>query len=241
MTRIRRPLAVGQPAVTDAGPAPGAAAPPAPSNPRRDFLARAAAALGGGLLALAGRPALPHGEQARAATAGYDPFVGEIMMFAGNFAPTGWALCNGQILPIAQNTALFSLLGTTYGGNGQTTFALPDLRGRVPIHFGQGPGLPDFIQGQVGGEAFHTLTVNELPSHSHAHLADDSAGTQSSPNGAFPARDPSGSPAYGPNQNVTMAANSIGSTGGNLSHNNLQPYVTINFCIALQGIYPPRS
>jgi microcystin-dependent protein len=241
MPRPRRPLAAGQPAGTGAGPALHAGAPPAASTPRRDFLARAAAAVGGGLLALAGRPALPGGAQARAATAGFDPFIGEIMIFAGNFAPNGWAFCHGQILPIAQFTALFSLLGTTYGGNGVNTFALPDLRGRVPIQFGQGPGLPNFSLGEQAGEMTHTLIVNEMPAHSHAHLADDSAGTQSSPTAALPARDPSGSPAYGANLNTTMASTTIGPSGGSQPHNNMQPYLALNFCIALEGIYPPRS
>ncbi len=217
------------------------AAPSAEQSPRRDFLARAAAAVGGGLLALAGQPALPRGSQARAATSGADPFVGEIMLFAGNFAPNGWAMCNGQILSIAQNTALFSLLGTTYGGNGQTTFALPDLRGRAPIHFGQGPGLPDFLQGESAGEYVHTLALGEMPGHSHVMYGGDANGTQSSPAGGLPARDPSGSPAYGTSANTSLSAAAIGVAGSSQPHNNMPPYLAINYCIALQGIFPSRS
>jgi microcystin-dependent protein len=233
MPRPRRPLAVGQPAA--------GATPPADSQPRRDFLARVAAAVGGGLLALAGRPALPGGEQARAATNAYEPFIGEIMLFAGDFAPTGWALCQGQLLAISQNTALFSLLGTTYGGNGISTFALPDLRGRVPINLGQGPGLPNFVLGETGGEYVHTLTSPEMPAHSHALRGNDANGTQSAPGGAVPARDPSGAPAYAPSAGSVMAPGAIEAAGGNQPHNNMQPFLTLNYCIALQGIYPSRS
>lgn len=234
MSAPRRPSAASSTAAT---------APPAPAvnNPRRDFLARAAAAVGGGLLALAGQPVLPGGSRARAATAGAEPFIGEIMLFAGTFPPVGWAFCDGQLLAIAQNTALFSLIGTTYGGNGQTTFALPDLRGRVPIHPGQGPGLPGFTLGESSGEPAHTLLTTELPAHSHALLADASNGSQSGPGNAFPARDPSGSPAYSAASNTSMAAGAISSVGSSQPHNNMQPFLALNFCICLQGIYPSRS
>lgn len=221
-------------------PAPDPVEPEASPNPRRDFLARTAAALGGALLALAGRPALPGGGQARAATNGQNPFLGEIMLFAGNFAPTGYAFCEGQLLAIAQNTALFSILGTQYGGNGTTTFGLPDLRGRAPIHAGQGPGLPNYAQGQFGGETAHTLTLAEMPQHSHAAFADTGNGTTSSPSGALPAHDPAGTPVYGTNAVATMAGSAIGNSGGSLPHNVQSPYLALRWCIATQGIFPSR-
>jgi microcystin-dependent protein len=193
------------------------------------------------LLALSGRPALPGGEQARAATNGLEPFLGEIMLFAGNFAPTGYAFCEGQLLPISQNTALFSILGTQYGGNGQTTFALPDLRGRAPVHAGQGPGLPFYDQGQFGGEASHTLTVSEMPQHSHVAVADTGNGTTSSPAGALPAHDPAGTPVYGTNPTASMSGNAIGISGGGQPHNVQSPYLAMRYCIALQGVFPSRN
>lgn len=209
--------------------------------PRRDFLARTAAALGAGLLAFAGRPALPGGDEARAATTGMDPFIGEIMLFAGNYAPNGYAFCDGQLLPISTNTALFSILGTMYGGNGITTFGLPDLRGRVPIHAGAGPGLPVYSLGEKAGEATHLLSSSEMPAHSHVALADTANGTQSSPAGGLPARDPSGAPAYGVNAVASLSGNAIGATGGSQPHNNMPPYLGLHYCIALYGIFPPRS
>jgi microcystin-dependent protein len=220
--------------------APVMAAPEAPPNPRRDFLARTAAALGGALLALAGRPALPGGAQARAATNGLDPFLGEIMLFAGTFTPSGYLPCEGQVLPISTNTALFSLLGTTYGGNGISTFALPDLRGRAPIHIGQGPGLPNYSLGQIGGETTHTLTTAEMPQHSHVAHADTANGTTSSPAGALPAHDPAGTPIYGTNAVASLSGNAIGVSGGSQPHNVQSPYVAMRWCIATQGIFPSR-
>jgi microcystin-dependent protein len=214
--------------------------PEASPNPRRDFLARTAAALGGALLALAGRPALPGGGQARAATNGAEPFLGEIMLFAGTFTPSGYLPCEGQLLPISQNTALFSLLGTTYGGNGINTFALPDLRGRVPIHVGQGLGLPNYSQGQAGGEATHTLTVAEMPQHSHAAFADTGNGTTSSPAGALPAHDPAGTPVYGTNAVASLSGNAIGVSGSSQPHNVQSPYLVMRWCIATAGIFPSR-
>lgn len=209
--------------------------PQAPSVPlpRRGFLAKAGAALAG--LALLGRA-----RRAEAATDGLNPFIGEIMMFAGNFAPTGWALCNGQLLSIAQNTALFSLLGTTYGGNGQTTFALPDLRGRAPIHFGQGPGLSNYSQGQLAGEENHTLLATEMPTHTHVARADAANGTSDTPTGMFPARTPGGTPAYGAGSAAQLASTFLATTGGSQPHNNMQPYLVINYCIALTGVFPSR-
>jgi len=208
-------------------------APEPTAVPRRDFLGRALAALTGG--ALLGRP-----RAARAAIQGTTPFVGEIQMFAGNFAPTGWALCNGQLLSIASNTALFSLLGTTYGGNGQTTFALPDLRGRVPIHPGQGPGLSARLLGEVGGTETYTLGANEMPAHTHTEAASTANGVADSPTGRMPARMPGAIPQYGSTSNVNLAAAAVANSGGSQPHNNLQPYLAVTYIIALQGVYPSR-
>lgn len=223
-----------------AAPAHATPAEASAAVPRRDFLARTVAALGAGMLVLAGRPALPGGEQARAATTGIDPFLGEIMLFAGNFAPVGYAACNGQLMPIAQNTALFSLIGTMYGGDGRVTFGLPDLRGRAPIHIGQGPGLPNYLQGSPGGTPEHTLLATEMPSHSHTVNAVSGNGIASGPGGALPARDPSGTPSYATTANTTMAANAIAVAGGSQPHNNMPPYLPMIYCIALQGVFPSR-
>jgi len=172
-----------------------------------------------------------------------DQFVAEIRIFPFNFAPTGWALCNGQLLPISQNTALFSLLGTMYGGDGQSTFALPNFQGSTPLHQGQGPGLSVYVQGESGGEEIVTLIETELPSHTHQAMGALGNGPTSPAGntwGAGSGRTPpptyvDGSP------NVTMAGETVAGTGGSQPHNNMQPYLTLNFCIALQGIYPPRS
>jgi microcystin-dependent protein len=172
------------------------------------------------------------------------PFVAEIRIFGFNFAPTGWAFCSGQILPIAQNTALFSLLGTMYGGNGQSTFALPDLRDATPMFWGQGPGLSLRDIGESGGEANVTLLTSELPAHNHT--ASGIAGAASQPNPANnlwasgTGRTPP--PLYSnAGQNTTLNAAAIGNTGGGQPHNNRQPYVGLTFCIALQGIFPPSG
>jgi len=164
------------------------------------------------------------------------PFLGQIMLFAGNFAPRGWALCNGQILSIAQNTALFSLLGTTYGGNGQTTFALPDLRGRVPNHAGQGPGLSNYVQGQVGGEESVTLNTNQIPPHTHTQPATNGLQSTNRPNNALPAE----GGVYA-NESDGSAFHPTSSTGGGQPHDNLSPYLTVNYVIPLEGIYPSRN
>ena len=167
-----------------------------------------------------------------------EPFLGQIMLVPYNFAPRGWAFCTGQILPIAQNTALFSLLGTTYGGNGQTTFALPDLRGRVPISSGQGPGLSSYDLGEVGGEESVTLLVNELPAHNHLVGASDVEVAQGSvPKDQVLAL----GNYYGPTPDTVMAVNMIQPTGGSQPHENRQPYLTLNYCIALEGIFPSRN
>lgn len=166
-----------------------------------------------------------------------DPFVAEIRIMTSNFAPQGWAFCNGQILPLSQNTALFSLLGTTYGGNGLNTFALPDIQGNHVMHHGQGPGLSLRDLGEVGGSETVTLLNTEIPSHSHALNALNDSGLQTSPSNALPAR----APMYKSSGTlVNMTATSMAPAGGSLPHNNRQPYLTLNFCIALQGVFPPR-
>ncbi len=170
-----------------------------------------------------------------------DPFIGEIRMFAGNFAPRGWAFCDGQLLPIAQNTALFSLLGTTYGGDGRTTFALPDLRGRFPLHAGSGPGLTNRRLGEKAGAESHTLTTNQIPSHTHRAWADSTVGVAGGPGDSLPARNAAGIPHYGKNPNTTLAPDFIESAGGNQPHSIMPPYTVVNFIIALQGIYPSRD
>lgn len=171
-----------------------------------------------------------------------DPFVAEIRIFPFNFAPKGWAFCDGQLLPISQNTALFSLLGTFYGGDGKSTFALPNLQGSVAMHQGQGQGLSQRSIGEQSGAEFVTLIESEMPLHTHTMTANsDSALLQvGAPDRVF-ARSQNGN-AYGPaNQNVvTMAPQMISPAGGSLPHNNMQPYLTLNFCIALQGVFPAR-
>lgn len=210
-----------------------------PPTSRRGFLARLGAVFTGGALAGSGLLALPRRSQA--ATAGYEPFVGELALFGFNFAPMGWAQCNGQLLAIAQNTALFSLIGTYYGGNGTTTFGLPDLRGRFPTHMGQGAGLGNRTLGERSGAEYVTLLPTEMPSHSHAVMALAGNGTSDVPTGMYPARDPSGSPAYGASANTTLASATIQAAGGGQPHDNMPPYLVLNWCIALQGIFPPRS
>ena len=170
-----------------------------------------------------------------------EPFVGEIRMFAGTFNPRGWAFCDGQLLAINQNDALFSLLGTIYGGDGRTTFGLPDLRGRIPIHAGQGLGLPDYNQGQKSGQERVTLTVAELPAHAHASASSTTA-TEDSPEGKLLGNTSStfiyrgGDPGE-----FAMQAGSIGDAGSSQSHTNLMPFLCVNFIIALFGIYPSRQ
>lgn len=202
-----------------------------PTLGRRTFVARIAAAIAGTWFL--GRP-----RASAAATQGTEPYIGEVLLFAGNFAPKGWALCNGQILAINQNQALFSLLGTTYGGNGVTTFALPDLRDRVPIHQGQGPGLTNRTPGERAGEASHTLTLQELPAHSHGVRASTDYGTQVNPAGMYPSRNPAAIPEYAASADVAMAPLAIGSAGSSQAHGNLQPYLGLNYIIALVGVFP---
>jgi microcystin-dependent protein len=173
-----------------------------------------------------------------------DAFLAEIRIFAGNFAPSGWALCNGQLLPISQNTALFALLGTTYGGDGRVTFALPDLQQRVPMQQGQGPDLTLRELGETGGSPTVTLGSGEMPTHSHTAQVGSTPGNSTSPTGAVWAQAAygrQGEPIYSTLQpNVTMNASAVGPAGGGLPHNNMPPYLCLTFIIALQGIFPQR-
>jgi microcystin-dependent protein len=163
-----------------------------------------------------------------------EPFLSEIRMMSFNFAPKGWALCNGQTLPINQNQALFSLLGTTYGGNGQTTFALPNLQGRVPLHMGSG-----FTLGQNGGETAHTLSMGEMTQHDHVYNASSVAANTNTPTSSLGLASSAGSFLYGAPANlVPMSPDAVTFVGGSQAHENMQPYLTISFCIALQGIFP---
>jgi microcystin-dependent protein len=169
-----------------------------------------------------------------------DPFIGQLMLFAGNFAPQGWALCDGQLLAISQNQALFSILGTTYGGNGTTNFALPDLRGRAPIHMGQGPGLSNYVEGEVGGSEGVTLTVGEMPSHNHLVRAEGGDGNTSSPSGSIPSKTTSSNYSNAA-PSVQMNPGMIDAAGGNQPHENRAPFLVLNWCIALIGIFPSRG
>ena len=171
-----------------------------------------------------------------------NPYLGEIRVVPYNFEPRGWAFCNGQTLPIAQNTALFSLLGTTYGGNGRTTFALPNLQGKAPMHAGNGPGLTGRVLGEVGGEASVTLQTTQLPQHTHSLQGDENEADSGSPANNLPAI-PDSSNLYAAKTSpiAPMATQAVGGAGGSQPHNNMQPYLTLNFIIALQGVYPSRS
>jgi microcystin-dependent protein len=172
-----------------------------------------------------------------------DPFVAEVRIFPFNFAPKGWAFCDGQLLPISQNTALFSLLGTTYGGNGTSNFALPNVQGNAPMHPGQGPGLSLHDLGETGGSDTVTLLESEIPSHSHSLNAAPNVALVKLPGANVSmARSKNGN-AYSdqPGNLVAMNGNTVAPAGGDQPHNNLQPYLTLNFCIALQGVFPPRT
>lgn len=167
-----------------------------------------------------------------------EPFVGEIMMFGGNFAPLGWAFCDGRVLPIQQNTVLFSLIGTTYGGDGQTTFALPDLRGRAPVHQGQGPGLSPYVIGERGGAEAVTLIGAHLPTHTHQPRATGVDGTVDSPAGAYWAPWSDTPYAGEPVGRTPMHPAAITPAGGSQPHENRSPFLAMNFVIALQGNFP---
>jgi microcystin-dependent protein len=181
------------------------------------------------------------------------PFVAEIRIFAGNFAPTGWALCNGQLMPISQNTALFSLLGTTYGGDGKSTFALPNLQGSAPMQQGQGPGLSQRFLGETGGEQFVTLLQTEMPAHGHVMSATATAATVTAASGNQWAMAQAGGAKGGGGSIINMYSTTTGSgvvpmsplatsvTGGSQPHNNMPPFLGLTFIIALQGVFPPRT
>ena len=171
-----------------------------------------------------------------------DPFVAEIRIFPFNFPPKGWAWCDGQLLPLSQNTALFSLLGTTYGGDGKSNFALPDLQGRAPMHPGQGPGLSLHDLGETGGSETVTLLESEIPAHSHAWRADtlDLADVNVVSATASYALS-SGGTLYQAASNTSLSGQALAPAGGDQPHNNLQPYLTLYFNIALQGVFPPRT
>jgi len=170
------------------------------------------------------------------------PFVGEIRMFGGNFAPAGWELCNGQLLSIAQNSTLFNLIGTTYGGDGTSTFALPNLEGRFPVHQGNGAGLTPRIIGQTFGVETVTLTSQEIPAHSHTAACAAGGGNVAGPSGAFWSTDPQGNTAaYNESGGSAMAAGALGNTGGGQPHDNRQPFLAVNFIISLFGIFPVQG
>ncbi len=170
-----------------------------------------------------------------------DPFLAQITMFGGNFAPRDWALCDGQLLQIASNTAVFSLLGTTFGGDGRTTFGLPDLRGRVAIHPGRGPGLADRRLGQTGGAETHTLTAAQMPAHTHGLRASDTRGNSSDPTGHVNAVKSRTNIYSDAAPNVSMSSQAVANTGGGQAHNNMQPWLGINHIIALRGVFPSRN
>jgi len=167
------------------------------------------------------------------------PYIGEIRMWGPvSLVPTGWALCNGQILSIGSNTALFQVIGTAYGGDGISNFALPDLRGRVPIQPGQAPGLTNRTRGESGGSETHTLGIAHLPGHTHTLRASTANGATDNPDTGIPARNPAAIPGFAANADADLAAGAVASAGGSQAHNNLQPYIVVNYLIALQGMFP---
>ena len=174
-----------------------------------------------------------------------EPFVAEIRIFAGNFAPRGWAFCDGQLLPISQNTALFSLIGTTYGGDGRTTTALPNLKGRLPMHPGRGPGLTSRRLGQRGGVEMVTLSEAQMPNHNHSMMGDNAPASTNAAaaDGTSSLARSAGGFAYQSDSNSLVSLNdgALANTGGSQAHNNMQPYLVLNFIIALVGLYPSRS
>jgi microcystin-dependent protein len=169
------------------------------------------------------------------------PFIGEIRMVGFNFPPVGWAFCDGQLLAISENDALFNLIGTTYGGNGQSTFGLPNLQSRTPVHIGTGPAGDTYTLGEMAGEEQVTLTVNQIPIHSHAFLATNSPGTQINPQGNTTGQPGQIQPYIDDVPSVPMSSNAIGPSGGSQPHDNMMPYQVISFIISLDGVYPPPS
>jgi|SRR5579862_287779 len=176
-----------------------------------------------------------------AAAQATDPYLGEVVLTAFNFAPPGWAICEGQLLSIAENTALFNLLGTTYGGDGVSTFAIPDLRGRVPIGQGQGVGLTNRLMGQAGGLESVALTLGQMPAHTHAAMATNHSAHLHAPGGAILAAKELEAMYSSTNPDVAMSSSAIGSAGGNQAHENMQPFLVMNYIIALEGVFPPHS
>jgi microcystin-dependent protein len=208
----------------------------APEIRRRHFLARALGALAGGAWLGRSTP-----RDAAAATQDESPFVGEIRMFCGDFAPVGWELCNGQLLTINGDTeALFQLIGTTYGGDGMTNFAVPDLRGRAPIHAGTNLGI-NYNQGEISGVETVTVLTAQIPVHNHTALASSGSADSDVPTGRIPARNAAGAPHYGGVIDTTLAANAVTSAGGTQAHNNMQPWLGINFIISIYGIFPSQT
>ena len=199
-----------------------------PRPSRRGFLAAVSAWLAGGWLAARAAPAPDPAVQ------GTDtPYIGELRMFAGTFAPAGWAFCHGQLLSILENETLFFLIGTSYGGDGVNTFALPDLRGRAPLHNGNG-----FAHAQSGGNEAIALTIPEIPVHTHALMASTAPGTSADPTGGVPARNAAGDPQYAATSNTSLAPAAILTTGASAPHTNMQPWIGIQYIIALEGVYP---
>lgn len=202
--------------------------------PRRDFLGRL-------LLLVGGAAAFGRARKAEAAPQSIEPFVGELMIVPFGVVPTGWAPCDGQRLPIDQNQALFALLGTTFGGDGVTTFALPDLRGHVPIHAGQGPGLTNRVLGERGGSATRTLSIPEMPKHAHEVRGSNAPGSSEDPSGAYPATNAAGVPQWGVLANTALAAEAITTVGEGQAHENTAPSLSLIYVIALQGVTPSPS
>ena len=170
-----------------------------------------------------------------------EPFLAEVRMVGFNFAPRGWAFCDGQILPINQNQSLYSLLGTTYGGDGRTSFALPDMRGRVPMHVGSSNGGAEHREGQKSGEETHTLSVAEMPQHTHTAMATNNPATDDNPTSPRVLAQVGANVYISHSSNVAMGASMIANTGGGQAHDNMQPYLAVNFCIALRGLFPSRN
>lgn len=222
---------------------------------RRNFMTKAAAALFGAVLLSRAEDLFAvksktgylyikqNGEVVKnyKPSAGSEPFLSQLGIFAFNFAPQGWALCNGQLLSIATNQALFSLLGTSYGGNGSTNFALPDLRGRSPIHFGQGMGLSNYVLGQSLGSENVNLITSQLPAHNHGFVGNSSVGNLSDPAGNFVAQCDEGVKSYSGASNTVMNSAAVSNAGGSQSHSNIQPYLTISYCVAIQGLFPSQE